>query len=130
MSSGWLCRLKTISVIPCRRRFSTVYSSTGRFTIGTIGLGIVCVRGRSRVPAPAAITIARTVIVLPPLWGKVSDGGTHFRLYPPHLHPPPPAGRKLFAPTPEAYRSWRRCPIPRRSGSGARFQKACGGHRD
>src|SRR4051812_43931832 len=37
----------------------TMCSIMGRFAIGTIGLGVLTVRGRRRVPKPPAIMIAR-----------------------------------------------------------------------
>jgi hypothetical protein len=47
-----------ISSKPCWRSSSSRNSITGFWRIGIIGLGVVCVIGRTRVPLPAARIIA------------------------------------------------------------------------
>src|SRR3569832_838537 len=57
-------RMTMTSSTPCLSRLSRTWWITGRLTTGTIGLGVSYVRGRSRVPAPAASSIARFGIIL------------------------------------------------------------------
>src|SRR4051794_31043209 len=52
------CRFATTSFSSWPARRLRMCSMIGRFATGTRGLGISCVSGRSRVPRPAAMTIA------------------------------------------------------------------------
>src|SRR2546427_12292142 len=56
-SPRW-CRLMMTSVIPCRLRSRRFHSRSGLPATGSRGFGRVSVSGRSRVPSPAARTIA------------------------------------------------------------------------
>src|SRR5437867_7324676 len=56
-SPRW-CRLMMTSVIPCRLRSRRFHSRSGLPATGSRGFGRVSVNGRSRVPSPAARTIA------------------------------------------------------------------------
>src|SRR5680860_495202 len=52
------------SRMPYRRTRWSMCSSTGRLATGTMGLETNPVKGRNRVPSPAAIIIARTESLL------------------------------------------------------------------
>ena len=52
--------MTTVSEKPCRGSSRSTCSMIGLLTIGSSGLGMLAVIGRSRVPSPPAITTAFT----------------------------------------------------------------------
>ena len=70
------CRLAITSVKPWPASSRRMCSITGRFSTGTIGFGISKVIGRSRVPRPAARTIARIAGPIASLKRSIASTGS------------------------------------------------------
>src|SRR5918997_1279651 len=52
------CTVATTSVMPCLRSRTRMCSIIGRFTMGSMGLGMLLVSGRRREPSPPAMITA------------------------------------------------------------------------